>query len=256
MTHVPEACVSQTLTMKLSFSFVLALALPLPLLAQGDSSSASVGGNQSGAGSNLSTDSDPGSDLRNGDLAEPAIQRVDKASLRTQLTAKNLIGRDVHDRSGRKIGSVHDVVLPPGSPSLATAFARESGLESKRSQKDRAIGSGTDSESVGGMSGRNDDGRTLRDQSSTEAAAVSSDHLGDMEASAQRSGLNGRAEAANEPAVIIIAGGFAGLGGTTLRASMSQLRYDANERRLVLAVDEAQLSTLKDPGNRYPHTAN
>jgi hypothetical protein len=243
--------------MKLSIPVVLAFTLPLSVLAQGDSSS-SAGGDHVSAGSNFSTDSASRSDTSTADLSVREVHRVDKASLRTQLTAKNLIGRDVHDRSGRKIGSVHDVVLPPGSSSLALAFARDGGLESKKAQKDSAMGSGTESESVDGMSrgGSNSERATVYDQNSTEAAAVSSDHLGDMEANTQRSSLNGRADAASEASVVILAGGFAGVGGTILRAPLSQLSYDSSERRLVLAVDEAQLSTLKDPGNRYPNTAN
>lgn len=135
-----------------------------------------------------------------------ALQRVTKDSLDNQITAKGLIGKNVHDSSGDKIGEVEDIVLDASQLSqLAGAFAdrdanRTAAVGSASARSD--LGSQADSMISGAMSGG--------------------------------------------PAAIVSVGGVMGMGQDLIRVPLSQFRYDASEDRVTLDVSREQIASIRE----------
>jgi len=154
-----------------------------------------------------------------GSAGAGSLQRVTKDSLENQLTAKGLIGKNVHDSSGEKIGEVEDIVLAASQLSqLASAFADRDADRSSAVRSTTGVGSTADA---------------------TRSASVRSDL--ESQASSMISGAMSGGLAA-----IVSAGGVMGLGQDLIRVPLSQLRYDANEDRVTLDVSREQIASITE----------
>lgn len=178
-----------------------------------------------------------------GSVGAGSLQRVTKDSLEQQLTAKSLIGKDVHDSSGEKIGEVEDIVLDSSQlPQLASAFMN------RDSDATRASGSATRAGTTGSTGARSTDtyaaGAAGDGASATGARRDASSTLSDMSSQA-RSAISGAMSGG--PAAIVSAGGLMGIGQDLIRVPLSQLRYDANEDRVTLNVSRDQISSITNP---------
>jgi hypothetical protein len=188
-----------------------------------------------------------------------SVQRVTKDSLKTQVTAKSLIGKNVHDSSGEKIGEVQDIVLDSSSaPQLASGFAnREEAREARSSSTSssssaqpsssanpRVSPSGTYAAGAGG-DGASTTSATDRMRSAGRDAADAARDLGASTMGALSS---------TGPAAIISAGGMFGLGDSMIRVPLSQLSYDADEDRVTLNITRDQLSSITDEEGRETST--
>jgi hypothetical protein len=89
-------------------SLAVSLTLLAPLAVFGQTHSGTSHG-QTGSSTNQRTSS------------SGQLQQVSKDSLDSQVTAKNLLGKEVYDQSGKKIGSIEDVMLAGHAPSLVAA---------------------------------------------------------------------------------------------------------------------------------------
>jgi len=197
-----------------------------------------------------------------------AVTRVTKDSLRDQLTAKNLLGKDVYDNRGKKIGSVHDVVLADQHSSLGTAMSGSSsdmdGSGSSTGTSGSAYNSGT---SGSGNTTAGSYGTTSAGNSSSgnTTASGGTGMYGNSGSGNYTSGNTGTSSTGNrtssgrnydsgsltssgmmtESALIISTGHF-GMGGAMLRVPISQVNYDSSQRRLTLNLSEDDLDRLKD----------
>jgi sporulation protein YlmC with PRC-barrel domain len=136
------------------------------------------------------------------------LNRVSKDAVDVRLTAKDLIGKDIHDSRGKKIGAVNDIVLNSDQTNeLAVALAEPD-------RRDRTAATTTDRTASGSMA---------------------------RAADKARSTLTGRM---SEPGVIISFGSVMGMGGDLLHVPLSLLTYDAAEKRLVLNATEQEIASL------------
>ncbi len=170
-----------------------------------------------------------------------SLQRVTKDSLDHQLTAKALIGKDVHDSAGEKIGEVEDIVLDASQLSqLASAFMnRDTDTRSSSASTTGAAGSTSARSTDTYAAGAAGDGASATGGRSDVNVGRSS-----LESQA-RSAISGAMSSAG-PAAIVSAGGVMGIGGDLIRVPLSQLRYDANEDRVTLDVSREQISSLRE----------
>ncbi len=163
-----------------------------------------------------------------------SLQRVTKDSLEHQLTAKGLIGKNVHDSSGEKIGEVEDIVLDASQLSqLASAFMDRDSDRSSATRSTAAGASGTYAAGAAGDGASATAGRTGSASARSDLGAAASS----MISGAMSSG----------PAAIVSAGGVLGLGQDLIRVPLSQLSYDANEDRVTLNVSRDQISSITNP---------
>jgi|GEM_PF-3381455 PRC-barrel domain. len=163
-----------------------------------------------------------------------SLQRVTRDSLDQQLTAKALIGKNVHDSAGEKIGEVQDIVLDSSRlPELASAFVNRE--NNRNTASAGATGArGTDTYAAGAAG----------DGASTSATRTSRDsQLSDLGNQA-RSMVQGAISSG--PAAIVSSGGVMGIGGDLIRVPLSQLRYDAAEDRVTLDVSREQISRITE----------
>lgn len=231
----------------------------------GTSSTASgTHGSSSGAGY-TSTSGSASSGLR-------GISRVKQDALKRQFTATDLIGKDVYDNGGKKLGEVKDVVLGSAAGShLAMAFA--SGESDDQSASTSGSGRTTTGSSTGttGTSGTGSTygststagstgdasrtastGTTGTARSSTSGSGSMSGSLanaGNALGSAVGSAFDTMSGMASEPAAIVSLGGFMGMGDNLVRVPLSQLSYDSSNERLTLAVSETEISSLTEDDN-------
>jgi hypothetical protein len=184
----------------------LAIALPCFAFAQSGTSSSSASSQRdaTGASSSYSAGAD----------AKVGMQRVSEEQLENQLTAKALIGTDVHSASGEKIGEVVDVVL---APSLSAHAASASA----------AAGSASTYPSTGVTGSTN--------RSVTAGAPDHSDDKSSM-AGIQRM----------QPAVIVSTGGMMGVGNDLVRVPISRISYNADDKEIRLNVSETEWKALRD----------
>jgi hypothetical protein len=275
---------------------VLSLAVPLALVAQTSTNpgtnsakknSPSTTAPQSGAtqtGSSKQSDTTKSggaaASSSSANTADGSVQRVDKEELKTELTAKNLIGKDVYDTHGTKIGSVKDIVLEGQAPDLAAEFAAGSNRSANNTSNNGADasrvtpgadygagspapGASTDSDvATSNASSSKGSANRMSSASSSRNLASSDDSRTPnkgMSAGSTGSGDTGPQHAksmasSSEPSVII-SSGFAGF-GPMLRVPISQLNYNSQEKHLTLAISDAELDKLKSTSNRYSDTAN
>lgn len=193
-----------------------------------------------------------------------SISRVDQNSLEQQFTATDLIGKEVYDNAGKKVGDVKDIVLGSAAGShLAMAFA--SGQGSRSTSTGTTSGSttgtagtsstgssygatgstGTTGSTAGTSTGSTSGSRTAGTSGSTGTS--STDRSSGIGAAA--SGMMSQAHGAmssltSEPAAIVSVGGFMGMGDNLLRVPLSQLNYDSSNERLTLSISETEISSL------------
>ena len=174
------------------------------------------------------------------------MQRVTKDSLEHQLTAKGLIGKNVHDSSGEKIGEVEDIVLDASQLSqLASAFMdRDSDRSSATRSTGAASTAGAARSTGAGASGTYAAGAAGDGASATAGRTGSASARSDLGAAAS-SMISGAMSSG--PAAIVSAGGVLGLGQDLIRVPLSQLSYDANEDRVTLNVSRDQISSITNP---------
>lgn len=167
-------------------------------------------------------------------------------SIERQFTAKALIGKDVYDNSGKKVGEVRDVVLDSSrAPQLASALSMRNGSRSSSSAGMSATGTaGVNSHSSGATTADTsaNAGTSGADVASTNTRVGVSGSLGSASADLPAFG----AGSSNEPAAIVSYGGFMGAGGTLFRVPLSQLRYDSAKDHIALNVSDSELSSLKN----------
>ncbi len=174
-----------------------------------------------------------------------SLRRVTKDSLDEQLTAKALIGKDVHDSAGEKIGEVEDIVLDAsGVPELASAFMNREADRDDRSMSrpvDTTAPAPTGSASARGVdsyaAGAAGDGASVTARPDTDTGRVD---IGSRLGSAVAGAMSGGS------AAIISAGGLMGLGQDLIRVPLSQLRYNAEEDHVTLDVSRDQISRITD----------
>lgn len=152
-------------------------------------------------------------------------RRVTKEMLKTPFTARHLIGKPVYDQSGKRIGDVRDVI-PGGPPPASPAAGRPATPAAEAQSRPGPLGSDRVADGGNATAGAEPGSGTRQDSS------------------------------AEESALIIRTGGFAGFGAVLLHIPMSQVSVDAATDRLVLTLSPAELEQLKDGGNRYPDTTN
>ncbi len=201
----------------------IAAALPLSLAAQSSSSSssepsrASSPSAQPSSSSSTSTRSSTAS-TASGVAAAGNIRRLSDDASDHQFTAKDLIGKEIYDSRGKRIGEVKDVVIASSTnPQLA------SGLSTKEASKAAATTATTGSST-------SDTTRSASDRASVSG-----------QISRETQSMIG---AASENAVIVSYGGFLGAGNSMLRVPLSQLNYDAASRHITVNVTETELSSL------------
>lgn len=191
-----------------------------------------------------------------------SISRVDKNSIDQQFTATDLIGKDVYDNGGQKIGQVKDIVLGSAAGShLAMALATgstdtgssgsseygTSGTAGSSSTRGSTTGTatrgttGTDSGSSMASTGSTGSGSASRSGSSTGTGAVGgADSSWASQAQGALSGVT------SEPAAIVSVGGFMGMGDNMVRVPLSQLNYDQSNQQLTVAISQSELASLTE----------
>lgn len=150
----------------------------------------------------------------------PPVRRTTEASMDQQVTAKDLIGREIYDRQNKHIGQIVDVALGGIVPEeLKNALAQ--------SDRDGYAASG-----VAPLPGNN----TGRQQQSDPAKA-SDRELDDQPKS-------NRVHASATSTVFIAVGGVLGIGADLIRAPLSALSFDRRHNRIILDLSSEQLRSL------------
>lgn len=175
--------------------------------------------------------------------ASSNIRRLNDEALERQFTAKNLIGKEVYDRQGKRIGEVKDLVLASHlNPQLASGMTRSAGTTGSTSTT--ATSTGTTRTASGSVGGVGATGSVTTGQSGVGVSG----NIGSTGAAASALGSQAHSMmgSMSEPAAIISYGGFLGAGSNLLRVPLSQLNYDNNEQRITVSVSEDQLSSLPE----------
>jgi hypothetical protein len=203
------------------------------------------------------------------------VRVVDKDTLDNELTANNLIGKNVYSTDGNRLGSVHDIKLG------GTQFAqlRQSFLRGEMDDRtwtgrttdrtadrvDRQIDRTGDR--VDRQIDRTDDA-LVRDPAHRPTAADRVERGADRTADAiERTGeraadamrdigdrtadtMHQMGQQQAEIIAVVQTGGILGIGSDYIAVPLDQLRYDANEERFQIAMTEAQWEQLRGRGDR------
>lgn len=156
------------------------------------------------------------------------ISHATQEQIDRNLTAKDLIGKDVYDRGGEEIGSVVDVVLPSNTSTNLAAALSDQDIASERNQSRYAP---------------TPNQRDPNAVPSTNPAARN-DMSRNNQADASRSLAANSPMQADETCAVVSYGGFAGMGNKLLVVPVSTIRYDANNERLTLDVSESDIDNL------------
>jgi sporulation protein YlmC with PRC-barrel domain len=164
-----------------------------------------------------------------------------------QFTAKDLIGKEVYDKAGKRIGEVKDVVLASSTnPQLSSGLSQSEGLISGDTSTTRS-GSEKTRTASGSVGGVGASGSVTTDEKGVSASGTAG---GTTRAGAAGNEIARQAQsmmgAMSENAVIISYGGFLGAGSSMLRVPLSQLNYDASNRRITVNVAETELASLPE----------
>lgn len=181
---------------------------------------------------------------------------MDKNSVDQQFTATDLIGKDVYDNGGQKIGQVKDIVLGSSAGShLAMALGTDSGSSGSSGSSDYGTSGSTGTSSTRGSAagttgtgsgssmantGGTGSGSANRSGASTGAG---SSGMGSSWASQAQGALSGLT---SEPAAIVSVGGFMGMGDNMVRVPLSQLNYDQSNQHLTVAISQSELTSLTE----------
>jgi len=207
------------------------------------------------------------------DHGNPMATRVTRDILDSKVTAKNLIGKDVHDANGRKIGAVADIVIP-SAMGLSGAFAdkdKNYGTSTSgsadtytpgttgtstaaRTNKNTGTSSSSDSTYTPGTSGGTTTARTNKNAgtSSTDSNYGTSGNVGanrnssDTSVSYDKVHDNmGMGMGSGRIYAIISAGGFLGMGNDLIQVDLRQLAYDSSQDKITLNISESELTRVK-----------
>lgn len=193
------------------------------------------------------------------DAGQASIQRVTKDSLDRQLTAKGLIGKNVYDRQGEKIGEVQDVVLDSSrAPQLATAFSSRQSGSGGMNNASATGGQRSETANPGatGATGASGTAGTGSTYAGTTTDRPSTTTSGSPGVDAMRSATAGISDAAGQigsalqsgmdgAAAIISSGGLFSR-NELVRVPLSELSYDASEDRITLAISRSEFSSLTE----------
>lgn len=237
----------------------MAAALPLSLAAQASSSSTSTSSSStkptatspSTAKPAGSTSSSPTYGATTASTAGSKgsasnISRLSDDVLERQFTAKNLMGKEVYDSRGKRIGEVKDVVLASNAnPQLASGMKSMKKGDTAASTSTTRTDTGatrTASGSVGGV------GATGSVDTTGSGLAVSGSvgSTGTTGAGSMAQHAQSMMGAMSDTAVVVSYGGFLGAGNDLLRIPISQLTYDQTNHRITVNVGEAELSSLPE----------
>jgi hypothetical protein len=164
--------------------------------------------------------------------------------VKSQFTAKDLIGKEIYDKSGKRIGEVKDVVLGSSvNPQLATGLSERGKVASVDTATTRSS-TGTTRTATGSVG---DVGATGSVTTSDRGVSASGTLGGTTSAGAASARAQSMMGAMSENAVIVSYGGFLGAGNNMLRVPLSQLGFDASNERITVNVTESELSSLPEP---------
>jgi hypothetical protein len=142
-----------------------------------------------------------------GPAVTPTFQRLTNASAERQFTARDLLGRDVYDSRGDKIGQVNDIELGSGfSHQLALALGQNLSKQDPRRER----------------------------MAQNPGGAVSSSPTRKAQPLDQP----------GEAAVFVAVGGVLGIGDNLIRVPASALRHDGESDRLILDITKDEISRL------------
>lgn len=170
------------------------------------------------------------------------IDRLTQREVDSQLTAKALIGKNVYDNAGKRVGEVKDIVLDSSrAPQLAGVVSghdRDNASNTSSTSASRPSSSGAATTSGGYAS-------TNGSNSSSTRSSGSSDTMSN-DISRASSALQGMASSltSSGPSAIISSGGFLGMGDNLLRVPLTQLSYDSGSDHITLNVSQEELSSL------------
>jgi len=227
----------------------VAAALPLTLAAETAASSSTKPmpseTRDTSSSSSLTTPS-----VTPGSTSAGSIQRLNDRALENQFTAKDLIGKELYDRQGKRIGEVKDIVLASSSnPQLASNLSTKSGIHSSYTTDSTATSAGTKRTASGSVGGASATGSVTTSDNGV-AVSGSTSRKGSADVSGTARDLSRRADAlmgsATEDAVVVSFGGFLGAGNSLLRVPLSQLSYDASNKHITISMAESELSSLPE----------
>lgn len=144
------------------------------------------------------------------------MQRISSDQLEDNLTAKTLIGTDVHGIDDKKIGSVVDVVLAP-APGLGAHEESRTPVAVAPLYPEVVV--------PGGPTG-------LETPRANEETASKTQYVVER----------------TEPAVVVSTGGVLGVGSELVRVPLTRIAYDADKKQVRLNVTESEWKALQ--GNR------
>lgn len=169
---------------------------------------------------------------------------MNEEAVERQFTAKDLIGKEVYDRSGKRVGEVKDIVLASSTnPQLASGLSKHGNVASTDASTTRSS-TGTTRTASGSVGGVGASGSVT---TGGESGVSASGTLGGTSvAGAAASHAQSMMGAMSENAVVVSYGGFLGAGNSMLRVPLSQLNYDTSEERITINVAESELSSLPE----------
>jgi hypothetical protein len=196
-------------------------------------------------------DPQPQADQRH-DIAEQ-VRLVERRSLENELTASNLIGKNVYSTDGENLGSVHDIKL--GGKQFAQL--RQSFLQ--REMDDRVwtgrAGARQDHhipdvgiERTADRPDRQVEQReepALRDPADQPAIADRAERETEYAADT----ADAKEQQPAEIIAVIQAGGVLGIGADYVAVPLEQLQYDAQEGHFEIAMTGEQWNQLRDAGS-------
>ncbi len=169
------------------------------------------------------------------------VGRTTEQQVDQQLTAKDLLGKDIYDSAGEEIGPVVDVILAgKASPSLKTALSDNDREASANYDSTNAIDPETGSATYAAA-----DPNTANDIGDNE------DEFGDEVSETARDLQNRMAGmmANNDEACAVVSyGGLMGIGNDLLIVPISALNYDRNSDQVTLNVNETELDAMIKAG--------
>jgi hypothetical protein len=172
---------------------------------------------------------------------------LNEDALERQFTAKDLIGKELYDRSGKRIGEVKDIVLASsGNPQLASGLSRSGDMASGDTSTTRSS-SGTTRTASGSVGGVGASGSVTTSESgvgvSGSLGGTSSGSTSASQMARQGQSMMG---SMSDNAVVVSYGGFLGAGDSLIRVPLSQLNYDSSNDRITVDVSESEISSLPE----------
>ena len=177
-----------------------------------------------------------------------SLRRVSEDSLESQFTAKDLIGKELYDRSGKRIGEVKDIVLASSvNPQLAAGLSRSDDMTSAGTSTARS-GSATTRTASGSVGGVGASGSVTTSESGVGVSANLGGTSGAGSTSASEMARHGQSMMGSmaENAVIVSHGGILGAGDSLIRIPLSQLNFDSSNEHITVNVSESEISSLSE----------